>query len=456
VVERSWRAEFPATGDNVAIYAALDGISTLADWQSSAAGWFQPTSVQDTVYCLPDAYRLAVDEATGLPAVQALLLRKNGAGPDDGDDPTLYQTRLALRVVPWYDPDRLQRLRTLVRGQSSNTVKYADLVLGGYRAAHYLPDETLAALGELLAGLTTDGQEAIDPANGFTVTYQGDAETISVVVRTLQNERGDGIGGSVELDLVNQGGSHKRQVPVQLSFRRLAPVPLRWEPLPPAPVGEASPVPEFRVTNPTRRPLKVAGIRAFALERSPISGRASRWQEARPEGVGNPLMLAPADAGTVRLRLDDPAAAVNAWDITVRAAEPELAPQLVLNELFDLATGGVRGWRIEVICVPLEDFDQLSEDKKAAIDHAKVEVEVCRLGRRDVIEEVRLSRDRPRAHVLLSRTVADFLEDGSTARSTFEWRRRLIHPDRADPWTDWVEETGSSVSVYTDDQPNRS
>ena len=452
VVERSWPAEFPATGGNVAIYAALDGISTLADWRSSAAGWFQPTSVQDTVYCLPDAYRLAVDEATGLPAVQALLLRRNSAGPDDGDDPTLYQTRLALRVVPWFDPNRLQRLRTLVRGQSSNTVKYADLVLGGYRAAHYQPDETLAALGELLAGLTTGGQEAIDPANGFTVTYQGDAETISVVVRMLQDDRGDGIGGSVELDLVNPGDRFLKQpVPVQLSFRRLAPVPLRWEPLPPppAPAGEAPPLPEFRVTNPTRRPLEVAGIRAFALERSPISGRATRWQEAMPERVDNPLALAPAGAGTVRLRLDDPAAAVNAWDVTVQAAEPVLAPQLVLNELFDLATGGVRGWKVGVECPPLVTFDRQPEADKAALADAKVEVEVCRLGRRHSIEEVVLSRERPRGHVLLSRTVADFLDlnDPSTDRSTFEWRRRVIHPDGPGAWTDWANETGSNLSV---------
>jgi hypothetical protein len=455
-VERRWPADFPDTGVNKHIYAALEGTGTLHDWQSSAAGWFQPSPVQDTVNCLPTTYRLAVDEATGLPAVQMFLLPKDGAGPAD---PARYQIRLALRVVPWFDPNKLEQLRALVRGMSDGTVKYADLVLGGYRAARYVPDETLAGLGELLAGLTVGGGEAIDPANGFFVTYLGDAETIGVVLRMLQDERGEGIGGSVELDLANPAGSQKQRVPAQLSFRRLAPVPLRWEPVPPPPapaVGEGPPLPELLVTNPARRPVKLTGIRAFGLERSPISGRVGGWQKATPEGVEGPLMLAPAQAGRVRLRLDDPAAPVNAWDISVAAAEPELDRQLVLNELFDLATGDAPPWRVEVTCIPLEEFDQLPPDEQAAIAHVKVEVEVCRPDRPDTVQDVILTRDKFSGHVDLHRTVADVLGGDAASRSAFEWRRRLHHPTGPGDWSDWDSDSGTTLSVYIRDTPNRS
>ena len=453
-IDRALQAEYPNnTPENRAIFAAVDGDYVQVGWQSTANGWFQPTPIQDTVYTLPHAYRLQVDVQTGLPSIRALLLRKNAAGEiSDTLDPTNYKVRLTLKARPDFDAERLNSLRALIRAQSSNTVKYADLVLGGYSAARFIPDSALAGLGELFAGLTAGGKESFDPAEGFTLTYEGNAEFIDLLFQRL---KGEGIEGTVEFDLKQPGDkTQKQSVPVVLTLRNLASFPLPWTFVPPAPSADGTtPDPSallphaITIKNQATVPVALAGLHAHALQKSPVTGRVQDWFEAKPDGTW-PRTLPAGQSAQVTFALSNNKELFNAWDIALVDSRTAASTELVLSEIFDAATSGVRGWKVQVDCPPLQFFDRLSaEDQARMSDLAAIEVEVRRLGS-TAVDEVRLTKQTPTGVILLSRTVADFVSDRATGRSTFEYRQRALRLTRAEEWSNWRPETGSAVSVF--------
>jgi hypothetical protein len=445
-LERDWAAWYPTeTEENRALFAAIDNDYAVAAWQVSAHGWYQPTPVQDTAYCLPDAYGLAIDPVTGLPSIQAVLLRKSGGtAPADDLDPAAYITRLTLRAVPQFSPERLSSLRTLLRGESDHQLVYCDLVLGGYSAARFVADESLAGIGQLFAGASAGDQPTINPGEGFTLTYEGNTEFADLIFQRL---KGEGIGGSVELDLRQPGNTVlKQRVPVRLTVRDLTPLELPLNPVTPASAADFPH--DFELANPSARPVQVQGIEAYALRVSPVTGQVYEFFPATATEVAWPLHLGPGERHTLRLTVQPGGAVYNRWDLALLGALPEDTGALLLDQIFDAATGGVRGWKVEVSSPPLEFFDQLRPEEQAALaDVVALEVEIRRPGSPSS-EKVRLTRAQPHAQALLSRTVADFLSDRA-GRSAFEYRRRLLRRTSADAWSDpWQQETGSSLTVY--------
>ncbi|MGE4054167.1 MAG: hypothetical protein AB7F99_05155 [Vicinamibacterales bacterium] len=451
-VPRQLTAEYPKEApENRPIFAAVDGDYVQVGWRKSAHGWYQPTPIQDTVYCLPSGYRLHVDEVTGLPSITAVLLRKDASGTLVDDlDPSQYTTRLTLKAMPEFDVATLDGLRTLIRAETSNHVKYADLVLGGYKAARFVPDPSLAGLGELFGGSSHGEPDAINPAEIFTITYEGNGEFIDALFKRLV---GPGIGGTVEIDLQEPGGTTRTEaIPVSLTIRRLASIAVPWKLLAMPPTDAVDPetlMPrQIVLQNGSRRPVTLEGVQAAAIQRSPLTGRVDDWYAATSVGVSWPLDLPPQASATISLKLAEQDALFNAWDIGLLSAHTPVSDQLVLNELFDAATSGVRGWRVEVDCPPLQFFDRLSPAEQAEIqDVVAIEIELRRLGS-NVVEEVRLTRDQATGPVLLSRTVADFISDRAVGRSTFEYRLRVVRLTRADAPTEWQQESGRHLSVF--------
>jgi hypothetical protein len=451
---RTLKAEYPNnTPENRPVFAAVTGDYAQVGWKNTAHGWFQPTPIQDTVYTLPHAYRLHVDEATGQPSIQAILLRKGESGTlTDSLDPKFYTVRLTLRVRPDFDAEKLNALRALIRAQSSNTVGFADLVLGGYGGARFVPDPALAGLGELFAGSTAGVRDAINPEEGFTLTYEGNAEFIDLLFQRL---KGQGIEGTVELDLQEPGGTVRKQpVPVQLTLRGLGAVSLPWtfatpaaSDMPDSPAGAAAIPQEITLRNPMATAVTLGGIQANALQKSAVTGHVDEWYHAVPDGAW-PRTLGPNASVTVRLAVEGDKPLYNAWDLLLVDCHTTTSAELVLGGIFDAATSGVRGWQVAIDCPPLAFFDQLTpEDQARMRDVVAIEIEVRRKAS-PVIEEVRLTRQAASGVVLLSRTVADFVSDRSVGRSTFEYRQRALRLTRADDWTDWREETGSALSVF--------
>lgn len=460
---RSLPADYPpTTPENRAIYAVMGGQETGARWQQSAFGWFLPSAVPETVYCLPDAYRLAVDETTGLPAVSALLLPAGPPGPTgapvDSLDPRLFKVRLSMKVRPDFDAARLQSLRAQLRALSDGTLPFADLVLGGYAGARFEPDPSLAGLGELFAGSTAATRDQVDAEHGFTLTYEGSAEFIDLLFQRLRHE---GIEGSVVLALQQPGGElAQHPVPLVLSLRELAPVTLAWTfaaappPVPDPAAAEAPAVDptallprQIRLRNALPVPVDLDALAAVALERSPLTRRVQACYPAVADGAW-PRRLAPGEVQTVSLGFPAEVPLFNTWDIALIDCRVHSDGEQVLSRLFDAAGNGVRGWQVAVECPPLAFFDQLPADDQTRFrDVVAVEIELRRRGAPDA-EEVRLTRAAPRGSALLSRTVADFISDRAVGRSVFEVRRRLLRVASADGWSEWTEETGAAVSVY--------
>ncbi len=438
--------------ENDRIYAAVTGNYTHLGWRNSAHGWYQPTLVQDTVYTLPDAYRLELDSTTGLPAILPLLRLDENATDDDGViDPEDLRVRLSMRVAPVFDADRLTDLRDFVRGVSHQVVKWADLVLGGYSRATFIPDESLEDIGELIGGADQANESLIDAEGGFTLTYEGSTEFFALLVDRLKT---DGIRGRVELELIDETNTTQTHtVPVVLTLRQTRPLRLNWQVIPP-PLDEDGNqgVAQLIVTNPTSRVVHVARLRTTALLLVPTTRQVSDYRELGVNPVNEPILFNPGQTRTFPLEPGElepgrpfPVSAwhVNFYGVTVQNEGVDA----VLHNLFDIATASVRGWRIEVDCPPLEFFDQLPPEDQAPFRNVvAVEVELRRTGSPTVVD-LRLTKAQPRGELLLSRSLTDFLDDASGA-NRFEYRRRLIRISGLDAWSGWREARGSSVSVF--------
>ncbi|HEY5953635.1 MAG TPA: hypothetical protein VIT18_04670, partial [Terrimicrobiaceae bacterium] len=252
-------------------------------------------------------------------------------------------------------------------------------------------------------------------------------------------------------DLQEPGGAIRKQpVPVVLTLRKLAAIslPLTFS-APAAPAAapaDALPT-NLELKNPMGVEVTLDGIQAYALQKSPVTGHVEKFYRAKPDGTW-PRSLPAGSATSVQLGFSEDTPIFNAWDVSLVDCYAAISTDLVLSQLFDAATSGVRGWRVSIDCPPLQFFDQLTpEDKAKMSDVAAIEVEVRRKDSSS-LEEVRLTRQAPSGTVLLSRTVADFVADRSSGRSTFEYRKRVLRLTRADDWSPWSEETGSALSVF--------
>ena len=81
------------------IYAAVTGEYIQVGWRASVHGYFRPTRLVNTVYCLPDAYRIELDERTAFPTIESVLTLAEGGDVDGTIDPEDLQVHLAFRDV---------------------------------------------------------------------------------------------------------------------------------------------------------------------------------------------------------------------------------------------------------------------------------------------------------------------------------------------------------------------
>ena len=371
------------------------------------------------------------------------------------DDPKNYTIRCTLRVQPDFDPVRLDRLRTLVRRELQ--MEFADLTLGGYKAASFQADEALAGLGELFAGQSAADQPLVDALNGFSLTYEGRAEFIDALLARLQSM---GIEGQVILRLDQPGEEDEPLlIPVTLTLRQLAAVALPGQFQPVVVNGQPEPgLPRaFTLHNPTPLPMQVTALQSHALHKAPLTGAVTAWCAATATGAALPAVIAPNGSLEVVFTLSPPEAVYNAWSVQLIGTAPALSKQVLVNLLLDHATQGVRGWQITLDCPPLQYFAQLPPEQQAPFqDVVAVEVEVKRkLVQAETgtlldtpSETVRLTKAAPSGSVLLSRTVADFVSDRAPGRNVFCYRRRLVRILRVDEWGPWQEATGSATSVF--------
>jgi hypothetical protein len=403
--------------------------------------------VLDTVYCLPDAYRLERDTGSGLPAILPVLSVVEGATDNDGTvDPEDLRMRLSFRIAPDFDPDRLNRLRDFVRGASRGAVTWADLVLGGYRSARFVADQSLAGLGGLLQATVGADQELIDAEGGFTLTYEGTTELLALLVERL---KGQGIRGRVELDLAAEAGESRTQIiPVVLSLAQTAPVALDWTVTPP-PMAEDGfqGAAQLVVKNPCVRPVHISRIEATALLRTPTTGEVLSFQPGLLGDTAGAMTLKSGETQTLELELPEGALA-NAWDVRFLGVQVESGGvNTVLHDLFDSSTAEARAWAVEVDCPPLEFFDQLApEDQARFRDVVAIEVEFRQPGG-TAAQDLRLTKAMARRTLLLSRSMLDLLDPGAGG-NRFEYRTRMIRLTQAGQWGDWREDRGSAVSVF--------
>lgn len=429
---RELAAYFPADNPTYApIYAQITG--SFADregWRRAEHGWWKPAG-GDQAYVVADEYRLALDARTGLPAIDAVLMPA-------AEPAGTYRSRVTLRVAPHFDPVRLDALRDELRLASHGAIARATLIPGGYAKARFAADDSRALLVDVFTGASATDALVINPEEGFSLAFEGSVEFIQLLYERLA---GDGLRDWVELDLEEPGGEVKQhRLPVRLAMTALAALPL---PTTVHPATDAAPW-SLTIANPTPRPAVIGGVQARALQRNLSTDRVAATWPATWDHATFPLVLAAGAEQAVELRAaaDDPEL-VDGWELALVDARPDLPLEVMLASVFTAGTS-VRGWRIDVVCVPLKYHDRLSEADRAALAPVlMVELELRRKGEA-AAEKLTLSREAPEGQAVLGRTVADFIRRDLVVE--FEHRYRTIAARELGAWSEWQTGTGNSLS----------
>jgi peptidoglycan hydrolase-like protein with peptidoglycan-binding domain len=204
---------FPAGNPNTAaIFAQVE--HTSGTWVLGPAGAWRASPVTNQFYALPTEYRLAFDVEHAQPAVTVLLLEPPPA--TDTQPTAAYRVRIRFKLVPWFEPQQLDRLRQDIAG--STGVIYPDLVVGGYDSADFAPSTLFKDLGGTVLGqdasvMTVDGR-------GFELVFDCSMEFYTLMCGLLAPKAGTptGLEGRVRFGLAAPDGGSPlvRDVPVKI------------------------------------------------------------------------------------------------------------------------------------------------------------------------------------------------------------------------------------------------
>ncbi|MGB0113400.1 MAG: hypothetical protein WBP59_09295 [Ilumatobacteraceae bacterium] len=452
------RAHFPTSiRQNQSIFAQVTtgfGTEPWAQWVPLQNGRFIESPAPEQFFVLPDEYRLALDPESGMPALMVLLVPPERTEGDEG--PTSfggdYKIRCRFSIVPWYDPERLERLRQEIIDHTG--VAYPQLRGGGFRGATCALSRTYESLGSTLVG---DGEAtvAVD-ALGFDLVVDCTSEFYNLLSHLMVT---DGVGGNVVIDLVADD-EHPEQatVPVTLRLDRPALDFLVAELIPP-PEPEATPDSDAPETPPAPMPpprMRITNPIPYAVTVSSLATRLLVVDDTLPTPIGavtaastpSSFTIPAADGAPTTLDIElspmpsDLPALFGGVGVSFIGVSVDIDPNAVLAKAHDLGPSSDLSSAVEARSYQLEHPDVLPETHA---DLFGIEVQLKR-GEAEPIT-VFLTRDQPASTVQVSFTLADVLAGARPEQPKFEWRRRNMAGAGTGEWSDWETIVGRQLFI---------
>jgi hypothetical protein len=459
--------------ENVAAGGNLDdGIDPDAVWIASPHGLWRESPVPNEYFILPSEYRLDVDLEHHSPAMSVLLVE---LPPDPNKPEAGWKVRMRFQLVPWFDPDEVERLRGEIATVAG--VPWPELMVGGTDSVSYSASQWLSGLGGEVVG-PQDGSGK-DP-KGFEYVVDATFGFYTLVANLLAPPQGtpSGLEGTVTFSLRTSADQQTppttRTVPAHIRLDRptdtfLAAqfLPVEFPPDSTWPDGWRPPL-YARITGVAGLPATVAGGSATLLVLDPVSGLPIDRAPASVEPASFTAAGAPAAAvlpapdptapagtavptgqpGQVILRLAQPAdgaldprivggVSVNLTGVTVQADA-----HAMLENVHNTASAAGLATKLKVSSYQLKHPEVLSP---ALADVFQLDVEIRRGS--SAPTRVSLTRDEPEATLDLPFTLDDVVAGLRPDQPTFEFHRRNVTPAGNGAFSDWESVVGSTLLV---------
>ncbi|MEU4878422.1 hypothetical protein [Streptomyces sp. NPDC021608] len=452
-------------------------------WIDSPAGLWQPSPLPNQYFVLPSEYRLAFDMERGTPAMSVLLVRPD-AVPDAAADPDqAWKVRVRFKMVPWLDPQSMERLREVIAEEEG--IAYPQLVLGGYASATFDESSWLQDLGGKTLG-TEAGNTAID-ARGFELVQDCSMEYYTLLARLLAPASGTatGVEGRVVLMLrrsPDDTAKVQRDIPVKIRLDRPDDGFLTTEqitaPFPDAATWPAGWTPPFyaKVHSPSTVRADVAGVVAALLVNDPLTGvpvdraRVAATPAAfslggsdaapvqppaeapPPAPAGAPAFQPPPNPpvgnGEVLLRLTQAEAEpvdprlVSSVALDYTGVTVKIDPAVMLERVHELGMSTGLMSRVNVSSYQLKHPESLPPE---LADVFGIDVEIRRGSAQPVT--VSLTRDAPEATSDIPFGFSDLVADLHPDQPKFEYRRRNLATKGTGAFSAWESVVGRNLLV---------
>lgn len=183
---------------------------------------YRATAHQNTFCFLPQVFRIKANTEKGEPRISIAM------HTDDKDDFTKYRVSLAIKIAPYFHPNAKKDLYEKLSEESNGTILFPDLTLSGYKSARFVLDPAYSGENGVLRGKIDETIDAINPADGFTLSVECNLESFDFMKQELIN----GITiGHVMFDLeqttdTNEEIIESEKIPVELSLKKLTNIQL--------------------------------------------------------------------------------------------------------------------------------------------------------------------------------------------------------------------------------------
>ena len=425
-------AYFPLLNkENHPIYAEVNSAyQVIADmkWINSPHGYFRQSPLPDQFFILPDGYGLAFDNERQLPKMDTIFIKK------DGEEPDVFRIRFV--ISPWFDLDRLGRLRDFLGGEGHSQSSFPDLVLGGYESIKFSITSLLKDLGINSVDGSIDSGKSVVPM-GFECVIDTSDGGHRLVATSIVNTA---LEGKVEFILHQDESSRQLQeVPVKLQLAKPATHPVLVEVVPPE---EGQAPDSARITNPSTFAITVDSLNGSLLVQDENMSYPLEVIKAACDPPN--LQLGAQESKLVKLSpkegLQEKIWGAMALDLV--GVQLTIDPREALDRVYQFSPTSELQSKIRVWSYLLSHPERLPESRA---DLYGIEVEVRQKEKQPIA--ITITLDEPEKEVDIAFSWSDILEGSSLNDPTYEVRQRNLLGMGPETWSEWRTNRGREIGV---------
>lgn len=406
---------------------------------------YRPTARPDEFYFLPQVFRIKAREQNGEPKISVTMLA--GADPNKSEG---YRINIGITLIPYYHPKAKKDLYMALDKASKGTIKYCNLLLGGFKSAQFRLRDSFTGENAVFTGRIKESIASIDPVNGFVLTVDCSLESFDFFKRQIS----EGVLiGDIVFELTSEVDGREQvstqAIPVELDLRKLAGIPVHMEVITETKEEEVD-IRGFRLVNPNAFPITVSGSELTLLSEigdtvydADYDIRVQKdWPITIPQQAKEEVLLRAEDIAEIGDRF---------W--TELVCEPysvtlDSDPEAVLARVIDMATGDPQVWVLEISCPLLERWKELDEATLAPfkqVHHVAVEIR----NEEGAVFSVKLDLSKPVATLEMARSISQILKSQQLSGRKYQYRVGTVYVVNPTHWTGWLEPESTAANFLS-------
>ncbi len=415
----------------------------------------------NTVYHLPQEYRLDFIEKDGVPDLQITLYREE----KDGESET--RLTVSMEVVPYTTPVAKRKLQQYLDEKvSEETIYIKNLDVGGFEKASFeytsgFSDRTV----DLGSKPPENKEEGIDPVRGFTLDLDMSLESFTSLKNNITNyglHIGDVIfaviEGTEENGVITRSETQKEiRVPVNIDLKCLAPIALNLENVSNQVSGDQTSTGNFFIRNTYDYPVKIQGIdllflsgdesltRVYDIDYEVNLQEINSWPFRIPNGIPEGYNKILSITG-----LDQPEKN-QVWTHLIAEivdASADYDPETIMQNMIDLSK--VKDvWELTVECVTYANWDDLPEEEKTKMEEIdEVEVRIYGEAGTGNSQLCTLTKNESRANITMSNSLRQILDAQDVKERIYVYQYSYVYRDGTRSLPSGMIESQPTASAY--------